>query len=342
MALILIVEDDRDMSMLMTLTLSMDKHQVVQAYDGPQALKLATEMSPDLILLDVMVPQMSGYEIAETLQANPATANITIIFVTARHDMEDVVQGLEMAVDYIYKPFATPELVARVRAALRVRTLQEELRQTNERLEKLAVTDALTGVCNRRGFDAALEEELWRARRFGEPLAVLLFDLDRFKSINDKWGHPQGDVVLQAFAGVLQDSSRHVDKVARYGGEEFAVLLPGTDAAGAANYAEKVRSATEALEIPCSTLDVSNAEPVRLTVSGGVAVVPLIPRAEEDITLFDISVLADRLIHEADACLYKAKDGGRNRIVLKTVGDLSLPAPEAPAPDAPAPLPRAE
>jgi diguanylate cyclase (GGDEF)-like protein len=327
MALILIVEDDLEMNALMALTLGMDKHEVAQAYDATQALKLANELAPDLILLDVMLPQMNGYEIAHTLQSQPATAAITIIFVTAKQDVEDLVQGLETAVDYIFKPFAIPELRARVRAALRVRALQAELRQTNERLELLAITDELTGVCNRRGFNSALEDEIWRARRFGEPLAVLLFDLDRFKSINDKWGHPQGDAVLQAFARVLVDSSRHVDKVARYGGEEFAVLLPSTDEAGAARYAEKVRSATEALEIPCTLTHSPKTEPIRLTVSGGLAVVPFIPHGQEDITRFDISILANRLIHEADTCLYQAKEAGRNRIVMKTVDDLGLPQP---------------
>ncbi|HVF10291.1 MAG TPA: GGDEF domain-containing protein, partial [Abditibacteriaceae bacterium] len=221
-----------------------------------------------------------------------------------------------------------PEFQARVRTALRMRLLQEELRQTNERLARLALTDELTGLCNRRGFDVALQDELWRAQRFGHSLSVLMFDLDRFKNINDQWGHPQGDVVLQAFGQVLLESSRHVDKVGRYGGEEFAVVLPATAAAGAVSYADKVRAATEALAIPCTlcasgSTGAGNTGPLRITVSGGAAVALALPRSGGEVDALDMAKLANRLLHEADSCLYQAKDAGRNRVVVKTVHNLS-------------------
>src|SRR4028119_137022 len=169
MALILVVEDDPEINALIALTLRVEDYEVAQARDGEQAIRLVQELHPDLVLLDVMMPRVSGYDVAFAMQDRPSTASIPIIFVTAKNEMEDRVIGLEIAVDYITKPFAAPELLARVRAALRMRKLQEELRLSNERLSRLAVTDELTGLANRRGFDSELEDEILRARRFGQP-----------------------------------------------------------------------------------------------------------------------------------------------------------------------------
>lgn len=318
MIVVLIAEDDPEINELMALTLRMEGYQVVQARDGEQALECVKQQEPDLILLDVMMPRISGYGVARTLQENDATSHIPIIFVTAKHEMEDLVHGLELAVDYVCKPFAMPELLARVRAALRMSKLQEDLRSSNEQLARLAVTDELTGISNRRGFDAHLEDELWRARRFGQSLAIVMFDLDHFKSVNDTYGHDQGDVVLKAFAEVLHHSSRRIDKVARFGGEEFAALLPATDAIGAETFAEKVRAATEALEIPRQSLDGQPVPPMHVTVSGGAAVAHAIDQDEENIL-----VLTRALVQAADRCLYKAKGTGRNRIVVDNIETLS-------------------
>jgi len=305
------------------LTLRMEGYDVLQARDGAQALSMAREQEPDLVLLDVMMPHMSGYEVARELQDDPNTVSIPIIFVTAKHEMEDRVLGLSMSVDYICKPFAVPELLARVRAALRMRKLQDELRVSNERLARLAVTDELTGLANRRGFERELEDEILRARRFGHPLAVAMFDLDRFKLINDTWGHARGDIVLQAFSRVLQHSSRRVDKIGRVGGEEFVALLPTNDAEGAETFAEKVRSATEALEVPGSNLDGTPAPPLRVTVSVGVAVVPSVPQTD-----IPNDALATIIVHQADQCLYQAKETGRNRVVMNIIENIQdLPIP---------------
>jgi two-component system cell cycle response regulator len=317
MAKVLIAEDDSEISTLISLTLRMEGYDVLQARDGMQALQMVREHTPDLVLLDVMMPQMSGYEVARHLQDDPATVTVPIIFVTAKYEMEDRVLGLSMSVDYICKPFAVPELLARVRAALRMRKLQEELRVSNERLARLAVTDELTGLANRRGFEQELEDEIFRARRFGYPIAVAMLDLDRFKLVNDTWGHARGDVVLQAFAKVLQHTSRRVDKVARIGGEEFVALLPTTDAEGAETFAEKVRSATEALQIPGTNLDGTPAPPLHVTTSVGVAVVNSISQIEAT-----NSVIADALLQQADRCLYRAKETGRNRVVMEVIEDL--------------------
>jgi len=313
MALILVVEDDPEINSLMALTLRVEDYEVIQARDGEQALEKVQEHAPDLILLDVMMPRMSGYEVARALQDKPSTANIPIIFVTAKAEMEDRVLGLEMAVDYVCKPFQAQELLARVRAALRMRKLQEELRVSNEQLTHLALTDPLTRLCNRRHFDAQLEDELRRAQRFGHPLSVALFDLDHFKSVNDRWGHAQGDAVLQTFGDVLHRSSRRIDTVARIGGEEFAVILPATEERGAASFAEKVRAATETTTVPCRTREGHDNETIQITVSAGVAVANL--ESSED----DVAVLATSIVRAADCGLYKSKAAGRNCVSVQSL-----------------------
>ncbi len=310
---VLIVEDSPEISALIVLTLRIEGYKVSQAADGIQAFEVASSLLPDLILMDVMMPGMNGFQVAEKLKANAETCDIPLIFVTAKSDTPDMVHGLETAVDYISKPFAVPELVARVRAALRMKKLQSDLQQSNEELSRLALTDGLTGLLNRRGFDQQLEDEIWRARRFEHGLGLLVFDLDRFKSVNDTWGHTQGDVVLRAFAEVLMNSSRRVDKVARFGGEEFALLLPATDAEGVEIVGEKVREATEGMEIPCSPC---GDQVLRVTVSAGGVILPEL--TEHGPAVGD---LARGMFALADRCLYAAKNGGRNRIVTRAATD---------------------
>lgn len=270
-ASILVVEDDPEINALMALTLRVEEYEVLQARDGQQALKILAEQTPDLILMDVMMPRISGYELARVLQEQSATRHIPIIFVTAKSEMEDRVRGLEMAIDYVCKPFAAPELIARVRVALRMSRLQEQLRASNQKLAQLATTDSLTGLCNRRHFYLELENEIQRAARFGQALSLVIFDLDHFKHINDSWGHAQGDQVLQKFARALDDARRHIDTVARLGGEEFIALLPSTNLEGARTFAEKVRQTAQDLHISCHTFDGDEAPSLQITVSAGAA-----------------------------------------------------------------------
>ncbi|RYG64879.1 diguanylate cyclase [bacterium] len=318
MACVLVAEDSPEIAKLMELTLHMEGYHVLQAFDGVQALALAREHEPDLILLDVMMPGFNGFEVARELKKDEQTSDIPIIFVTANHEMDTLVQGLEVAVDYISKPFAVLEFSARVRAALRMRRLQDDLKASNEQLSRLAITDALTGLLNRRGFDTQLEDELWRARRFGHSIALVLFDLDRFKRVNDTWGHSQGDVVLQRFAEVLTLSSRRVDKVARFGGEEFALLLPSTDEAGVRTVCEKVRTATEAMRIPLPPQD-GKEQWINVTVSGGGIVLPRISEGGAE-----MPHISSGLFEVADRSLYSAKEGGRNRIVIEVSTDADV------------------
>lgn len=340
MAKILVVDDEPEINNYVALALRLEGHEALQANDGKQGLEVVREHMPDLILSDMQMPIMGGFEMAEILRNDPATETIPVIFVTGRQELEFRVRGLEFAVDYIIKPFATPELLARVRAALRLRHLEMEMRATNEQLaltverlasanaqlEELALTDELTRICNRRGFDKWLEDELWRARRLKSPVALLMFDLDHFKLVNDTWGHAQGDAVLQEFAVLLRNSSRHIDVVARFGGEEFAVVLPSTDLEGAQIFAEKARSALDTLEIPRVTGDAENLSPLHITTSVGGAVLQNVP-AEKS-----IEELGKSFIRCADHYLYEAKAAGRNTTAVHEYQDDSVPS--EPGPDA--------
>jgi len=339
MAKILVVDDEPEISNYVALALRMDGHEAVQANDGQQGIAAAREHLPDLILSDMQMPIMGGFEMSEALRGFPETETIPIIFVTGRQELEFRVRGLEYAVDYIIKPFATPELLARVRAALRLRHLELEMRATNEQLaltvenlarankqlEELALTDELTRICNRRGFDKWLEDELWRARRMNSPVALLLFDLDHFKLVNDTWGHAQGDAVLQEFAVLLRNSSRHIDVVARFGGEEFAVVLPSTDLEGAQIFAEKARRALDELEIPRVTGDAENLSPLHITTSGGGAILESVTGDKS------IEELARGIVRAADNCLYEAKDAGRNTVIVRYYREDSMPVSQNPA-----------
>ncbi len=347
---IVVAEDEQGISMLIALSLRMEGYEVLQASDGRMALEMIRRERPDLVLLDVMMPHLSGYQVARALQEDAATALIPIIFVTAKGEIEDRLEGLGIATDYVCKPFAVPELLARVRAALRTHNLQEELRVSNERLTRLAVTDELTELANRRGFLNGLEDELLRARRFGHSSALLIFDLDHFKAVNDRWGHARGDTVLKTFARILSEQSRRVDKTGRLGGEEFVALLPNTGSDGAAIFASKVREATEKTQIRLAednqdSDDTTNI--INITVSAGIAVFyPEIntsqihggdaakghfnrEKNQDDISDEDNRVVALALLRMADTCLYQAKAEGRNRWVLREVhGVAQLPIEE--------------
>ena len=256
-------------------------------------LTLATESLPDLILVDVVMPEMDGYETCRRLQAEPLTRDIPVIFVTALNSPDDETRGLEAgAVDFISKPVNAAVVRARVRTHL-------TLKRQADLLRSLAYIDGLTGVANRRQFDDTLESE-WRAcRRARSPLALAMIDIDHFKRFNDTYGHQVGDNSLKAVAAVLKGCmGRSHDLVARYGGEEFVCLLPDTDLAGARTKAEELKRVVQGLAIPHET---SSVVPV-LTVSLGV--VTVVPSAE---------LTPDHLLAAADAQLYEAKRAGRNR-----------------------------
>ena len=263
------------------------------ASSGMQGLELAQASPPDLILLDVMMPEMDGYETCRRLQADPVTRDIPIIFVTAQNAPEDETRGLEAgAVDYITKPVNPVVVRARVRTHI-------TLKHQADLLRKMAFLDGLTRVANRRRFDEALENE-WRAcQRSGTPLSLIMVDIDAFKLFNDTYGHQAGDACLQTVAGVLQAGmNRPHDLAARYGGEEFVCLMPGADLAGALAKAEALRQGVMDLHVPHKASSVATD----VTISLGVSSV--IPAEGLDPT---------QLVGVADAQLYLAKSMGRNQ-----------------------------
>jgi diguanylate cyclase (GGDEF)-like protein len=264
------------------------------ATSGAMGLELAAQSAPDLILLDVMMPDMDGYETCRRLKADRLTRDIPVIFVTALNSAEDEAFGLEVgAVDFISKPLNSAVVRARVRTHL-------TLKYQADLLRSMAFLDGLTGIANRRQFEEALQRE-WRAcLRTGTSLALAMIDIDHFKSFNDTHGHVAGDACLRAIAGILHnDMSRPHDLIARYGGEEFACLLPDTDLEGARVKAEQLRHAVQSLGIPH---EASGTAPV-VTISVGLET--FIPTDE---------LTPERLVAAADAQLYKAKHAGRNRV----------------------------
>jgi diguanylate cyclase (GGDEF)-like protein len=310
---ILVVDDNLDNVEIIRARLTARGYELDAASDGEEALRKVEENPPQLILLDVMMPVMDGYEVARRIKSDEELPYIPIILVTARDSTQDKVEGLDAgADDYLTKPINFPELEARVRSMLRVKRLQDELdlknreleeanrelEVANKRLRKLSITDGLTDLFNHRHIHELLHEEFERTARSGEPLAVAMFDLDRFKHVNDTYGHPTGDVILYETAQILKDSAREIDMVGRYGGEEFIVILPGTVEDEAARFAERVRSRVD------EHVYRDEATEVRMTVSGGVASYPglEIPGPDE-------------LIKRADEALYSAKETGRDRIV---------------------------
>ena len=297
---ILVVDDNLDNLEVLATRLRFRGYTVDTATSGEEALARVAEDPPDLILLDVMMPGLDGYEVARRIRADPNLPFIPIILVTARDSTQDKVAGLDAgADDYLTKPINYPELEARVRAMLRIKELQGELEEKNRELARLSISDGLTGLYNHRHIQEVVHEEFERAKRTREPLSVVMFDLDHFKRVNDTYGHQVGDRVLQEMARILRSTAREIDKLGRYGGEEFIAVLPDTGIDDAVTFAERVRERVER-----HPFDVGRGQPIHLTVSAGVATYPH-PAVYNPKTL----------IHRADQALYAAKNAGRNRVM---------------------------
>jgi diguanylate cyclase (GGDEF)-like protein len=303
---ILIVDDHADNIEVLKVRLESWGYLTASAFNGADALRYVVETPPDLILLDVMMPEISGIEVAKQIKANDALPFIPIIMQTALDSTEDKVEGLEAgADDYITKPIDFAELKARVRSMLRIKRLQEaleerekELLEVNERLRFMSQTDALTGLANRRHLNERIDEMFAHAIRLAEPFSLVMCDLDKFKSVNDTYGHQAGDEVLKQLATILREEAREIDRVGRYGGEEFMLLLPGAELDDAMTFAERVRKRIEG-----NTFTFAGGTLTR-TASFGVAGWPH-PRIEQ----------CDDLVRTADDALYVAKETGRNKVV---------------------------
>lgn len=294
---ILVVDDEPNNVELVERRLHSVGYTTLSAYNGHDALRLATTEEPDLVILDIMMPSMSGYEVCKCLKEDPATHDIPILFLTARTEIEDRVSGLELgATDYITKPFHPKELLARVANTLQQSQALQKVKEENERLHAISICDDLTGLHNRRHFIMRFAEELQRAKRYRYPLSCLMFDVDFFKNINDQFGHLVGDEILVDLASIFRNSVRTVDFIARYGGEEFVVLLPQTDTDGAMQVAEKIRTTL------AGRIFVIDDVIIKVTVSVGITCWDMDP-----------SVTEDDLLRQADKALYFAKRCGRNQ-----------------------------
>jgi diguanylate cyclase (GGDEF)-like protein len=303
---ILVVDDHEDNVEVLRARLEARGYEVEGAMDGMNALGLAQSWCPDLILLDVMMPDMDGLEVVRRLKADRTLPFIPVIMQTALDSTERMVAGLEAgADDYVTKPINFAELEARVRSLLRIKKLQQELGQRerelsemNNRLLYISMTDGLTNVDNRRALEERLHEMFEHSLRLHEPIACVMCDIDHFKKVNDTYGHAAGDAVLKQFAAILKAEAREIDRVGRYGGEEFLLLLPGTVLDSAVTFAERVRERVEA-----NTFSFEGGTLTR-TVSLGVASWPH-PRIDG----------REEMLKAADDALYVAKEMGRNRVV---------------------------
>lgn len=285
----LLVVDDNESNLDILLGLLAD-YDVIVALDGHSALDLLRHELPDVILLDIVMPGIDGYEVCARIKANPRWRDIPILFITARTDEASLVRAFDVGgSDYVTKPFRSRELLARVRT-------QVEYRRAMEQLRRMAVTDELTGVHNRRAFFELAARLFADARTHAEPLAALMLDIDHFKQINDSHGHAVGDLVLKRFAEAIGASLPATHLFGRLGGEEFALLAPGLDTEAAADLAEQLRANVGALRFPDA------ASGLRMTVSIGIAVVD---EPVEDL---------DDLLRQADDRLFEAKRDGRNRV----------------------------
>ncbi|MEN6358775.1 MAG: diguanylate cyclase [Smithella sp.] len=292
--MILCIDDDRDVLSLLEKILSGMDNTIISCVTGEQGLIEARRSQPNLILLDIMMPDMDGYEVCRRLKNDEATKNIPVIFITAKDENEFEDEGLKIgAVDYIRKPFYPSIVKSRVKTQL-------ELKLKTAMLEKMAFLDGLTNIYNRRKFDEMLELESKRAMRSNFPLSLIMIDVDHFKQFNDQYGHAEGDACLRMIAQALQDMlPRSGDLVARYGGEEFAIILPQTDHKGAVHLAASLIKGIRKLQM----FPDHSQSAVHVTISIGVATV--IPGRN--------NVTPLQLIEGADAMLYLAKQNGRNQ-----------------------------
>lgn len=321
---VLIVDDNPQNIRLTAALLQPEGYNLAFAQRGEDALSQISERQFDLILLDVMMPGMDGFETCRRIKKNPEYRDVPVIFLTARDDTDSLVEGFEAGgVDYVAKPFHGAELLARTRAQVGLRQAQlrveeinaklnkqilksmkaeEELAQINVELNRLASTDTLTGLANRRQMTSIAEFELERAERTGARPSVIMCDIDHFKRINDRFGHDCGDAVISGVAQVIQSSVRRQDLCARWGGEEFLIFLPDTSPKGAAVVAEKIRDAVAQGAYRCENSEVTP------TLTLGIA------GCQAGTAFYEA-------VGRADRAMYRGKENGRNQVVTADESD---------------------
>jgi len=324
-AKILVVEDQPDNLEFLSIMLSNQGYKVAQSDRGLSAIEMVKVDPPDLILLDISMPEMDGFEVCQILREDPRAQDIPIIFISALNEVEDKTKAFNFGGnDYVTKPFDIEEVLVRIENQLKNYYLQIELKAKTQRLEKenrellaaekklsvlnqklnqLASLDSLTKIANRHRFDEFLVREWQRGKRENFSLSLILSDIDHFKLYNDHFGHQAGDTCLTNVAlAISKTVNRPADLVARYGGEEFAIILPRTPAKNALQLAQKIRLAVAQLKLPHPQSLTSNAVSLSLGVSS------VIPSSQHTIK---------QLLVTADKALYQAKNQGRNQAILK-------------------------
>jgi diguanylate cyclase (GGDEF)-like protein len=300
-ATILIVDDVEDNLEILGDLLTFDGYNVQTALSGEEALKKVQESRPDLILLDILMPGMDGFEVCTSLKADDDTKDIPVVFVSSMTDIDSKVNGFKVgAVDYINKPFQHAEILVRVNTHITMLRLRKHLEEKNAELERLANTDYLTNLYNRRRFFHAAEEEFENSVTSGKPISITLIDLDYFKRVNDTHGHLIGDSVLVHIAQLIRSQCRVSDVAARYGGEEFVILHPSIGRYDASLIVERIRKGVEAAPF------LREGNTIDVTISAGVV----------DTVVCSDCIRIDDVLAKADIALYRAKDAGRNQVVV--------------------------
>jgi diguanylate cyclase (GGDEF)-like protein len=295
---ILIIDDAKENIVVLSRLLK-SHGNIIFAQNGEEGLLSAMQSIPDLILLDISMPGLDGFEVLMRLKQSPSTADLPVIFITGIPDSDTEEKGLTLgAVDYITKPFSSAVVKARVRHQLKLQRLTRALKDANARLTLLAMTDPLTGAHNRRYFIDMLKNEMSRARRYHHPTSLMVLDIDRFKAINDNFGHDAGDQVIIEVVRTSSEVLRKNDVFSRFGGEEFTILMPETTLEEAAQIAGRL------CEKVAETQITTNDHQINFTISGGVA------------QLEDGDLTPEAILKRADIALYQAKQLGRNRIVV--------------------------
>ncbi|GAA0859239.1 diguanylate cyclase [Aliiglaciecola litoralis] len=296
---VLLVADDQPLIVRQLYEIFQDDFHVFMASTGVKCLEMAGELLPDIILLDINMPEMDGYETCDKLKTNAATSHIPVIFITSNLEEEDEVKGFEAgAIDFIRKPINATITWARTQSHV-------EVKRQADLLRSLALIDGLTGVCNRYQFDERFGLDWLSCARAKVPLSLLMIDVDNFKQFNDEFGHVAGDECLKSIAKRIATTvHRPDDLVARYGGEEFVCVLPDTDAIGASKIAEDIRKLIEGT--PIEFVDehgVTKSEDITVSIGGH----SLQPKRGESV---------EKLIQLADQELYRAKNSGKNQVCV--------------------------
>lgn len=309
MAVIQVIEDQASQRALLSMNLQEDGYDVISAASGKEALTQSQTENPDVILLDIILPDMGGLDVLNALKKINTLRDTPVIVVSGKNESSDITTALDLgAQDYITKPIQLPILNARIRTALRLSEQKQALKEANHKLLLLASHDSLTGLYNHRNFIERLNSEVSKAKRFQRPLSVIMIDIDHFKSINDQYGHQAGDKVLCHLTQIISDTVRDMDISGRLGGEEFAIVCPDTELAGALTLAERLRTRFKDTTIACGQ------KTIQFTASFGVSLLNTNDGLHHESENENENDDACHLLHLADQLLYKAKKKGRDQV----------------------------